>query len=106
MRVNRYRLIDLATGVGCKLQVAGRALCKCCLYLLLATNLSILRPCSANALLTQTVFIVCSCSCVILYLRFLLLRCNPKLYNPNSKHYNYVYNLNANPSNSAGQRTK
>jgi hypothetical protein len=37
---------------------------------------------------------------------FLLLRCNPKLYNSNPKHYNYVYNLNANPSNSVVQRTK
>jgi hypothetical protein len=45
-------------------------------------------------------------SYVILYLRFPLLRCNPKLYNSNSKHYNYIYNLNINPSNSAGQRTK
>jgi hypothetical protein len=43
----------------CGLQVAGRALCKCCLYSLLATNLSILRPCSANALLAQTAFVIC-----------------------------------------------
>jgi hypothetical protein len=44
--------------------------------------------------------VVYSYSYVILYLRFSLLRRNTKLYNSNSKHYNYVYDLNTNPSNS------
>jgi hypothetical protein len=44
---------------GCRLRVAGCASCKCCLYYLLATKLSILRPCSANALLARTNCVCC-----------------------------------------------
>jgi hypothetical protein len=43
--------VGIGIGVGCKL-------CKYCVYYLPTTNLSILCLCSANALLTQTVFII------------------------------------------------
>jgi hypothetical protein len=40
------------------------------------------------------------------YPRFPLPRRNPKLRNPNPKHHNYVYDLDANYSDGAGQRTE
>jgi hypothetical protein len=63
-------------------------------------------PYSANALLARTAFVICSYGRVTSYLRFPLPRRNPKLCNSNPKHYNYVYDLNANPSDGAAQRTK
>jgi hypothetical protein len=78
------------------------------LYYLLATVLSTLRPCSANALLAQTAFVVWvgDCCRVTSYPRFPLPRRNPKLRNPNPKHHDYVYDRDANPSDGAGQRTE
>jgi hypothetical protein len=98
--------MDLATGAGCGLRVAGCASCRCCLYSLLATNLSILRPCSANALLARTAFVVCGYGRVTSYPRFHLPRRNTKLRNPNPKHDDYVYDRDANPSDGAGQRNE
>jgi hypothetical protein len=85
-------------------QVAGCVNTSCIIYLL--PNLSILRPCSRNALLAQIFRCVC-CLCygrVTSYPRFPTLRRRTNLRNPNPKHYNYMYNLNANPTDGAGQR--
>jgi hypothetical protein len=92
-----------------ELQVAGCALCKCCLYYLLVLSTSYKSICCALTVQTR-----CLRKLRLLFrlqLRniiptFPLPRRNPKLYNPNPKHYNYVYDLNANPSDGAAQRTK
>jgi hypothetical protein len=71
-----------------------------------ATNLSILRPCSANALLAQILFCCVCCLCYSLvtsYPRFSAPRYPTKLLNPNPKHLDYTYDLDANRCDGATQ---
>jgi hypothetical protein len=93
----------------CRLRVAGCASCKCCLYYLLVLSTSYKSICRALAVQTRCLRklrLLFGLQSRDIIPAFPLLRCNPKLCNPNPKHYNYVYNLNANPSNGVGQRTK
>jgi hypothetical protein len=84
-------ITDYRTRNSCPLEVAGAGwrLCKYCLYCLPTTNLSILRLCSANALLAQILFCCICCLCysrVTVYPRFSAPRYPTKLLNPNPTH--------------------
>jgi hypothetical protein len=85
-------------------QVAGRVNTSCIICLLqiyLACALAFKRAACANR-----VCCLGDCCRVTSYPRFPLPRRNPKLGNLNPKHHDYVYDLDANPSDGAGQRTE
>ena len=91
-----------------QVQVLGRVNTSCIIYLL-----HIYLSC-ALAVQTRCLRKFCCCVCclcysrVISYPRFPLPRRNPKLCNPNPnpKHDNYMYDLDANRSDGAVKRNK
>jgi hypothetical protein len=81
---------------GCALQVAR-------------VQILLVRPCSANALLAQILPYCVCCLCygrVTSYLRFPIPRRPTKLRNPNPKHLNHMFNIDANRCDGAAQRTE